>query len=73
MNMQYPKYQKKSKYISSAEPNYFVHFAMRYPVDRINVLLDKLQAHFAKIGRNDIFYIIVYSPKIQFKIVSSKF
>ena len=42
-----------------AEPNYFVHFAMRYPVDRIDVLLDKLQAHFAKIGRNDMFYIIV--------------
>ena len=32
MNMQDEKYQQKSKYISSAEPNYFVHFAMRYPV-----------------------------------------
>ena len=27
-----PKYQQKSKAISSAEPNYFVHFAMRHPV-----------------------------------------
>ena len=32
MNMQDPKYQQKSKCISSAEPNYFVHFAMRHPV-----------------------------------------
>ena len=32
MNMKDEKYQQKSKYISSAEPNYFVHFAMRYPV-----------------------------------------
>ena len=32
MDMQDEKYQRKSKSISSAEPNYFVHFAMRYPV-----------------------------------------
>ena len=32
MNPQDPKYQQKSKAISPAEPNYFVHFAMRYPV-----------------------------------------
>ena len=32
MNTQDPKYQQKSKAISSAEPNYFVHFAMRHPV-----------------------------------------
>ena len=32
MNPQGPKYQQKSKAIFSAEPNYFVHFAMRYPV-----------------------------------------
>ena len=32
MNPQDPKYQQKSKAISSAEPNYFVHFAMRHPV-----------------------------------------
>ena len=32
MNTQYRKNQQKSKSISSAEPNYFVHFAMRYPV-----------------------------------------
>ena len=32
MNTKDPKYQEKSKSISSAEPNYFVHFAMRYPV-----------------------------------------
>ena len=25
----------KSKSISSAEPNYFVHFAMRYPVEQV--------------------------------------
>ena len=31
--MQDEKYQQKSKSISSAEPNYFVHFAMRHPVD----------------------------------------
>ena len=34
MNPQDPKYQQKSKAISSAEPNYFVHFAMRHPVQR---------------------------------------
>ena len=32
MNPYDPQYQQKSKSISSAEPNYFVHFAMRYPV-----------------------------------------
>ena len=32
MDMQDEKYQQKSKSISSAEPNYFVHLAMRYPV-----------------------------------------
>ena len=32
MNPQDPKYQLKSKAMSSAEPNYFVHFAMRHPV-----------------------------------------
>ena len=32
MNPQGPKYQQKSKAIPSAEPNYFVHFAMRHPV-----------------------------------------
>ena len=32
MNPQDPKYQQKSKAISPAEPNYFVHFAMRHPV-----------------------------------------
>ena len=35
MNTQDPKYQQKSKAISSAEPNYFVHFAMRHPVYHI--------------------------------------
>ena len=33
MNPQDPKYQQKSKAISPAEPNYFVHFAMRHPVE----------------------------------------
>jgi hypothetical protein len=32
MNPHDPKYQQKSKAISPAEPNYFVHFAMRHPV-----------------------------------------
>ena len=32
MNTYDPKYQQKSNAISSAEPNYFVHFAMRHPV-----------------------------------------
>ena len=30
--MQDEKCQQKSKSISSADPNYFVHFAMRHPV-----------------------------------------
>ena len=46
MNMQDPKYQQKSISISSAEPNYFVHFAMRYPVaqedqEGVATLMDK--------------------------------
>ena len=32
INMQNEKYQQKSKSISLAEPDYFVHFAMRHPV-----------------------------------------
>ena len=32
MNLQDQKYQKKSKSISSAEPNYLCQFEMRYPV-----------------------------------------
>ena len=32
MNMYDEKYQQKSQSIPSVEPNYFVHFAMRYPV-----------------------------------------
>ena len=32
INMQNEKYQQKSKSIPLAEPNYFVHFAMRHPV-----------------------------------------
>ena len=32
LNPQDPKYQQKSKAISSAAPNYFVYFAMRHPV-----------------------------------------
>ena len=35
MNPQDPKYQQKSKAISLAKPNYFVHFAMRHPVNII--------------------------------------
>ena len=34
MNPQDPKYQQKSKAIFSAEPNYFVHIAMRHPVQQ---------------------------------------
>ena len=33
MNTQDPKYQQKSKAISSAEPNYLSQFEMRYPVE----------------------------------------
>jgi hypothetical protein len=32
MNRQDPKYQQKSKSLSSPEQNYFTLFAMRYPV-----------------------------------------
>ena len=32
MNLQNQKYQKKSKSIFSAEPNYLLQFEMRYPV-----------------------------------------
>ena len=32
MNLQHQKYQQKSKYIFSAEPNYLCQFEMRYPV-----------------------------------------
>ena len=32
INMQDEKYQQKSQSISSAEPNYLVHFAVRYPI-----------------------------------------
>ena len=35
--MQDEKYQQKSKAISSAEPNYFVHFAMRHPVRKLTL------------------------------------
>ena len=34
MKMQNPKYQQKSKCIPSPEQNYFLIFAMRYPVER---------------------------------------
>ena len=36
MNPQDPKYQQKSKSISSADPNYFVQFKMRHPVVDLN-------------------------------------
>ena len=35
MNTQDQNYHQKSRSISSAEPNYFVHFAMRYPVEQV--------------------------------------
>ena len=38
MNPQDPKYQLKSKAVTSAEPNYFVHFAMRHPVAQLTNL-----------------------------------
>ena len=41
MNPQDPKYQQKSKAISPAKPNYFVHFAMRHPVHGLDNGLDK--------------------------------
>ena len=52
MNPQDPKYQLKSKAVTSAEPNYFVHFAMRHPVKdekkntrkiRENAVVDKIK------------------------------
>ena len=46
MNPQDPKYQQKSKSIPSAEPNYFVHFAMRYPVLHTIYLLSMEIPHF---------------------------
>ena len=57
MNTQDPKYQQKSEVISSAEPNYFVHFAMRYPV----VAYSPKQ----KIPRNINPYLIVTAMKGQ--------
>ena len=33
MNTQYLKHQQQSKSVPSPEQNYFVHFAMRYPVE----------------------------------------
>ena len=39
MNPQDPKYQLKSKAVSSAEPNYFVHFDMRHPVLQFDLFL----------------------------------
>ena len=45
MNAYDSKYQQKSKSILSAEPNYFVHFAMRYPVtDKTTKLLKYYEA-----------------------------
>ena len=41
MNPQDPKYQQKSKAIPSADPNYFVHFAMRHPVINHNIKIAK--------------------------------
>ena len=40
MNTLDPKYHQKSKAISSAEPNYFVHFAMRHTVVQNFVHID---------------------------------
>ena len=43
MNPQDPKYQQKSKAISSAEPNYFVHFAMRHPVSELDSNIENIK------------------------------
>ena len=43
MNTQDPKYQEKSKAISSAEPNYSSQFEVRYPVPKIKYLLCKFR------------------------------
>ena len=37
MNTQDPKYQQKSKAISSAEVNYLSQFEMRYPVEYLKI------------------------------------
>ena len=49
MNTQDPKYQQKSKAISSAEPNYLSQFEMRYPVDKL--FLQVTAVHKANIMR----------------------
>jgi hypothetical protein len=43
-----PKYQQKSKFISSPEQNCFLHFAMRYPVLQSNNILT-FQARYSKL------------------------
>ena len=50
MNMLDPKYQQKSKSMTSPEQNYFAHFAMIYPVEQI----------FLTVGQNN------YGNKIPF-------
>ena len=49
--MQDDKYKQKSKFTSLAEPNYFVHFAMRYPVLHVFPLVPQKLSNFFKIHR----------------------
>ena len=41
MNTQDPKYYQKSKSTSSPEQNYFLPYAMRYPVDLITYYMNR--------------------------------
>ena len=61
MNTQDLKYQQKSKSISSAKPNYFVHLAIRYPV------LPALCAHCMQGPRCFIFLLLIPLCPIRLK------
>ena len=47
MNTYNPKHQQKSKSMPSSEQNYFVHFAMRYPVVAIplKIIENRISKH----------------------------
>ena len=58
MNTQDPKYQQKSKAISSAEPNYLSQFEMRYPVMQLTPLTHIVVKNCLienRLSRNDIY------------------
>ena len=45
INRQDPNYQQKFKSISSQEQNYFLHFALRYPVGQIQSFIGNFLSH----------------------------